>query len=201
VISNSLISVAPISVSAFFVAKLPLSCLATGKEETTLFDNTSVEEQRMEGQELDLSPLYQVLEDYKTQHGAVIPVLQKAQAIYGWLPKEVLEAIAKGMNVPLSQIYGVVTFYSQFYLQRRGKHIIRECDGTACHVRGAARIIQTVEDYLGIKAGETTPDYQYTYEVVYCLGSCGLAPVAMIDDQVVGHLVPEKMIQILKDLD
>ena len=155
----------------------------------------------MEEHELDLSPLTDVLKEYKTQHGAVIPVLQKAQEIYGWLPEPVLKAIASGMGVPLSQIYGVVTFYSQFYLTRRGKHIIRQCDGTACHVRGAAKIVQAVEDYLGIKAGETTEDYQYTFEVVYCLGSCGLAPVAMVDDQVVGHLVPEKMIQILKDLD
>jgi NADH:ubiquinone oxidoreductase subunit E len=155
----------------------------------------------MEEQDLDLSPLYDVLDDYKTQKGAVIPVLQKAQAIYGWLPKPVLEVIAKRMNVPLSQVYGVVTFYSQFYLQRRGRHIIRQCDGTACHVRGAARIVQTMEDYLGIKAGETTEDYKYTYEVVYCLGSCGLAPVAMVDDRVVGHLVPEKMVQIIQELD
>jgi NADH-quinone oxidoreductase subunit E len=162
---------------------------------------TALEEQRMEEQVLDLSPLEEVLAQYKDQHGAVIPVLQKAQAIYGWLPKEVLRAVSKGMDVPLSQIYGVVTFYSQFYLQRRGRHIIRQCDGTACHVRGAARIVQTVEDYLGIKAGETTEDFQYTYEVVYCLGSCGLAPVAMIDDQVVGHLVPERMIELLRELD
>jgi NADH-quinone oxidoreductase subunit E len=155
----------------------------------------------MEEQELDLSPLEEVLAEYKEQHGAVIPVLQKAQAIYGWLPREVLQAVSKGMNVPLSQVYGVVTFYSQFYLQRRGRHIVRQCDGTACHVRGAARIVQAVEDYLGIKAGETTEDYKFTYEVVYCLGSCGLAPVAMIDDQVVGHLVPERMIDLLKELD
>jgi NADH-quinone oxidoreductase subunit E len=155
----------------------------------------------MEEQELDLSPLHELLAQYKEQHGAVIPVLQKAQAIYGWLPREVLRAISKGMNVPLSQVYGVVTFYSQFYLQRRGRHIIRQCDGTACHVRGAARIVQTVEDYLGIKAGETTEDYKYTYEVVYCLGSCGLSPVAMIDDRVVGHLVPERMVDLLKELD
>jgi NADH-quinone oxidoreductase subunit E len=155
----------------------------------------------MEEQELDLSPLHELLAQYKEQHGAVIPVLQKAQAIYGWLPKEVLQAISKGMNVPLSQVYGVVTFYSQFYLQRRGRHIIRQCDGTACHVRGAARIVQTVEDYLGIKAGETTEDYKYTYEVVYCLGSCGLSPVAMIDDRVVGHLVPERMVDLVKELD
>lgn len=152
-------------------------------------------------QELDLAPLYQILEEYADQKGAVIPVLQKAQGIYGWLPKEVLQAIAQGMGVPLSQVYGVVTFYSQFYLERRGKHIIRQCDGTACHVRGAAKIVETVENHLGIKAGETTPDYQYTFEVVYCLGSCGLAPVAMIDDQVVGHLVPAKMIEIIDSLD
>jgi NADH-quinone oxidoreductase subunit E len=151
--------------------------------------------------ELDLAPLYQVLDEYKTQRGAVIPVLQKAQEIYGWLPEQVLRVIAKGMNVPLSQIYGVVTFYSQFYLQRRGRHIIRQCDGTACHVRGAARIVDIVENHLGIQAGETTPDYKYTFEVVYCLGSCGLAPVAMIDDQVVGHLVPEKLVSILDGLD
>jgi len=155
----------------------------------------------MEEQELDLSPLHELLAQYKEQRGAVIPVLQKAQAIYGWLPREVLRAISKGMNVPLSQVYGVVTFYSQFYLQRRGRHIIRQCDGTACHVRGAARIVQTVEDYLGIKAGETTEDYKYTYEVVYCLGSCGLSPVAMIDDRVVGHLVSERMVDLLKELD
>jgi len=155
----------------------------------------------MEEQELDLSPLHELLAQYKEQHGAVIPVLQKAQAIYGWLPKEVLQAISKGMNVPLSQVYGVVTFYSQFYLHRRGRHIVRQCDGTACHVRGAAKIVQAVESYLGIKAGETTDDYKYTYEVVYCLGSCGLAPVSMIDDRVVGHLVPERMIDLLKELD
>ena len=151
--------------------------------------------------DLELEPLYEMLQEYKEQRGAIIPALQKAQELYGWLPAPVLEVISKEMNVPLSQVYGVVTFYSQFYLTRRGRHIIRQCDGTACHVRGAAKIIQAVEDYLGIKAGETTEDYQYTFEVVYCLGSCGLAPVAMIDDHVVGHLVPEKMIQLLKDLD
>ena len=155
----------------------------------------------MEEQELDLIPLYEALEDYKTQKGAVIPALQKAQEIYGWLPPEVLRLVANRMNVSLSQIYGVATFYSQFYLQRRGRHIVRQCDGTACHVRGAARIIEGVEKHLGIQAGDTTPDYKYTYEVVYCLGSCGLSPVAMIDDRVVGHLVPEKMIELIDELE
>jgi NADH:ubiquinone oxidoreductase subunit E len=155
----------------------------------------------MEEQELDLTPLNEVLEQFKSQHGAVIPVLQKAQGIYGWLPRPVLETISRKMNVPLSQVYGVVTFYSQFYLKRRGRHIIRQCDGTACHVRGAARIIDTMENYLGIKAGNTSPDYKYTYEVVYCLGSCGLSPVAMVDDRVVGHLVPEEMVKIVSVLE
>jgi NADH-quinone oxidoreductase subunit E len=154
----------------------------------------------MEQETLDLAPLYEVLEQYKTERGAVIPVLQKAQEIYGWLPKEVLEVIAREMRVPISRIYGVVTFYAQFYLSRRGRHICRQCDGTACHVRGAARIVDTAQAHLGIKAGETTPDYRLTYEVVYCLGSCGLAPVAMIDDQVIGHLVPEKVVDILDAL-
>jgi NADH-quinone oxidoreductase subunit E len=155
----------------------------------------------MEEETLDLTPLYGVLEQYKTQRGAVIPVLQQAQEIYGWLPRHVLEVIAKEMRVPLSRIYGVVTFYAQFYLTRRGRHIVRQCDGTACHVRGASRIIDTAQGHLGIKAGETTPDYRATYEVVYCLGSCGLAPVAMIDDKVVGHLVPETVVGILDSLE
>jgi len=155
----------------------------------------------MDEETLDLAPVREVLEQYRSQKGAVIPVLQKVQEIYGWLPKEVLEAVAEGMNVPLSRIYGVATFYSEFYLSRRGRHIFRQCDGTACHVRGAGRIVDVVEKHLGIKAGETTPDYRVTFEVVYCLGSCGLAPVAMVDDQVVGHLVPETAVAILDSLE
>lgn len=155
----------------------------------------------MEEEALDLTPLDEILDEYQTERGAVIPVLQRAQAIYGYLPRQVLETIAHKMRVPVSHVYGVVTFYSQFYLAKRGRHIIRQCDGTACHVRGAARIIEAVEKELGIKAGETTQDYRATYEVVYCLGSCGLSPTAMVDDEVVGHLVPERMIEIVRDLD
>jgi NADH-quinone oxidoreductase subunit E len=154
----------------------------------------------MEEEALDLRPLYKVLERYKSQRGAVIPVLQKAQELYGWLPKEVLESISREMKVPLSQIYGVVTFYAQFYLTRRGRHIVRQCDGTACHVKGSGRIVDAVENHLGIKAGETTPDFRVTFEVVYCLGSCGLAPVATVDDKVIGHLTPEAMIKLVDKL-
>jgi NADH-quinone oxidoreductase subunit E len=150
---------------------------------------------------LDLAPLDEVLEAYRDQKGALIPVLQKAQELFGYLPREVLVHIAEGMGASLSQVYGVVTFYSQFYLTRRGRHIIQQCDGTACHVRGSARIIDAVEKELGIKAGETTPDYRVTFEVVYCLGSCGLAPVAVIDGRVVGKLVPEQMVELVRELE
>jgi NADH-quinone oxidoreductase subunit E len=146
----------------------------------------------------DLDALEPVFEEFAGQKGTVIPVLQQAQAIYGYLPAEVLKRISARMGVSLSQVYGVTTFYAQFYLTRRGRNIVRQCDGTACHVRGAAKIIQTVEKDLGIKAGETTPDYRVTYEVVYCLGSCGLAPTAMVNDEVAGKLVPEQMLEIVR---
>lgn len=149
---------------------------------------------------LDMSPLDEVIEQYRSEPGAVIPVLQKAQHIYGYLPQEVLKHISRGLRVPLSQIYGVATFYAQFYLQRRGRNTVRICDGTACHVRGAGKIITTLEKELGISAGETTPDYRVTLEVVYCLGSCGLSPVAVINDQVVGRLVPEKAVELIREL-
>ena len=97
---------------------------------------------------LDMAPLDEILDEFKDQKGAVIPILQRAQEIYGYFPKEVLQYISKKTGVPQSQIFGVATFYAQFYLKRRGRHIVRQCDGTACHVRGAARIISTIEDEL-----------------------------------------------------
>lgn len=148
---------------------------------------------------IELEPLNKLIDEFNGRTGTLIPMLQKAQDIYGYLPPEVLNRISEKTGIPLSQIYGVATFYSQFYLTRRGKHIIRQCDGTACHVRGAGKIVDTIENELGIQAGETSPDYKYTFEVVYCLGACGLAPVAVVDNKVVGRLVPEKMAQILKE--
>lgn len=154
-----------------------------------------------EPETLDLTQLKEILQAYRGQKGAVIPILQNAQKIYGYLPADVLLGIAKRMRVPISRIYGVATFYSQFYLTRRGRHVIRQCDGTACHVRGSAKIIEKMEKVLGIKAGETTADYKVTYEVVYCLGSCGLAPVATVDETAVGKLSPERMASIGQNLD
>lgn len=161
-----------------------------------MVDNTQV----VTEEALDMAPLDEILDEFRSDRGAIIPVLQRAQGIYGYLPPEVLKYIAKNLNVPLSQIYGVTTFYAQFYLTRRGRNTIRCCDGTACHVRGAEKILSALEKELGIKAGETTPDYRVTFEVVYCLGSCGLSPVAVINDQVVGRLVPEKAVQLVRAL-
>lgn len=158
------------------------------------------ETQVMDEEALDMSPLDEVIEQYRSEQGAVIPVLQTAQHIYGYLPPQVLKYISRGLGVPLSRIYGVATFYAQFYLQRRGRHTVRVCDGTACHVRGAPKIITALERELGVSAGETTPDYRVTLEVVYCLGSCGLSPVAVINDQVVGRLVPEKAVELVREL-
>ncbi|MBC7234853.1 MAG: NADH-quinone oxidoreductase subunit NuoE [Chloroflexi bacterium] len=150
---------------------------------------------------MDLAPLDEALDAYEGDPGAVIPALQKAQALYGYLPAEVLRRISQRLGVPLSEVYGVATFYAQFYLTRRGRHTVRCCDGTACHVRGAPKIISALERELGIQAGETTPDYRVTLEIVYCLGSCGLSPVAVIDDHVVGRLVPEKAVALIRELE
>jgi NADH-quinone oxidoreductase subunit E len=154
-----------------------------------------------EEERLDFAPLDEALDEYEGNPGAAIPALQKAQEIYGYLPAEVLQHIGRRLNIPPSEIYGVATFYSQFYLTRRGRHTVRVCDGTACHVRGAPKIITALERDLDVVAGETTPDYRVTLEIVYCLGSCGLSPVAVIDEQVVGRLVPEKALEIVRGLE
>ncbi|NPV10011.1 MAG: NADH-quinone oxidoreductase subunit NuoE [Anaerolineae bacterium] len=150
---------------------------------------------------VDLAPLEGVFARHGEETGALIPVLQGAQEAYGYLPREVLEAVAARLGLPLSRVYGVVTFYSQFYLSPRGRHVIRCCDGTACHVRGTPKIVQALENLLGIGAGETTDDHQFTLEVVYCLGSCALAPVAVVDGRVMGGMTPEKMVQVVRELD
>jgi NADH:ubiquinone oxidoreductase subunit E len=141
---------------------------------------------------VDLGKLEEILGRYGGERGTLIPVLQAAQDAYGFLPRPVLEEISKRLGVPLSRVYGVVTFYSQFYLERRGRNIIRCCDGTACHVRGTPNIVRSLEDKLGVSAGQTTEDYSFTLEVVYCLGSCALAPVVVVNGRIHGQMTPEK---------
>lgn len=148
--------------------------------------------------EFDLTPLMNLLAEYKAEpKGALIPVLQKAQEIYGYLPKPVLECIARELNIPIAEVFGVVTFYAQFHLNPRGKNIIRVCQGTACHVRGASAILSAISEKLGVKAGETTPDLTFTLETVACLGACGLAPVMMVNDETHGRLTPGAVSEIL----
>lgn len=139
-----------------------------------------------------------ILDKYKGYDGALIPVLQQAQHAHGYLSKEVLEYISKHMNIPMSQIYGVATFYSQFHLNPRGENIIKVCQGTACHVRGGKQILEKIESLLGVKAGETTKDLKFTLETVACIGACGLAPVIMINEDTHGRLTPDAMADIIK---
>ena len=134
--------------------------------------------------------LKEVIAQHKGQTDAMMPVLQKAQEIYGYLPIEVQTMVAEGLGVSLEQVYGVSTFYSWFTLEPKGEHLIRVCLGTACYVKGSADILAELERQLGIKAGHTTPDGKFTLEATRCLGCCGLAPVMTIDDDVFGRLVP-----------
>ncbi len=149
---------------------------------------------------VDLSRLSRVLEHFKGQPGALIPILQRTQDIYGYLPREALAFIAQATRIPLSRIHGVATFYAQFHLTRRGRHLVRVCDGTACHVRGSGKNLEMLEDALGIAPGETSPDYKLTLEVVYCLGSCGISPVALVNEQVLGRLNAETLIKRVQTL-
>lgn len=152
-------------------------------------------------QELDLSPLEEVLNEFSTERGAIIPILQRTQAIYGYLPQAALRRISERTGAPLSQLYGVATFYAQFALKPRGRHQVDLCDGTACHVRGMPQIVTALENDLKVKAGDTTDDGRVTLHVVFCLGSCALAPVAVIDGQIVGRLSPQKAVQLVRKLD
>ena len=147
---------------------------------------------------LDLSQVEPLLKKYRGQDGALIPLLQEAQAIYGYLPEEVLKAISKALKIPLSRIYGVVTFYSQFYLTRRGRHTVRVCRGTACHVRGGKNILKATQQFLGIGENETTADFKFTFETVACLGACALSPVLLVDKNYYGKLSPAKVEKVLK---
>jgi NADH-quinone oxidoreductase subunit E len=147
---------------------------------------------------LDLSKIDEILKKYRGQDGALIPLLQEAQGIYGYLTEEVLTAISRGLKIPLSRIYGVVTFYAQFYLTPRGRHTVRVCRGTACHVRGGMNIRKTVKQFLGVEENETTPDFKFTFETVACLGACALSPVLLVDKTYYGKLTPAKVGKVLK---
>ena len=156
----------------------------------------------LKNDEIALEEKYQELRDYihenKEKKGYLIPVLYKAQSLFGYLPAEVQNFVAEEMNVSPSEVFGVITFYSYFKTQPVGRHTITICMGTACYVRGAKKILEALEDKLGIKMGETTEDLRFTLGEQRCFGSCGMAPVIMIDQDVHGRLTASKLDAILE---
>lgn len=144
-----------------------------------------------------IAKLDAIIEKYKGKPGGLIPVLEEAQMALDYLPMAVQKRISVGLNIPLAQIYGVVTFYSFFTMKPRGKHTVRVCLGTACYVRGGKTIAENMVKEFGIAEGETTADRMFTYETVRCLGACGLGPVMVVDDNVHGKVKPAKVKEVL----
>ncbi len=138
-----------------------------------------------------------IIAKHRGKPGSLIPVLEEAQMALEYIPITVQKRIAAGLNLPLAQVYGVVTFYSFFTMTPRGKHTVRVCLGTACYVRGGKTIAESLEKEFNVKEGETTPDRMYTYETVRCLGACGLGPVIVIDENVHGKVKPAKLKEIV----
>lgn len=151
------------------------------------FTGTAEQEQRLQ----------KVIEEHKGQKGALMPVLQGAQEIYGYLPIEVQKMISLGLDIPLEEIYGVATFYSQFTLNPKGQYKISVCLGTACYVKGSGDILERFKTKLGIEPGQTTPDRKFTLEATRCIGCCGLAPVLTVNDEVYGKVTPDDVDKIL----
>jgi len=150
--------------------------------------------------EADLSLLDDLISHYKGKKGNVIPLLQGAQTIFGYIPRPAFEKISAETGIPLSDLYGVATFYAQFRLNPVGKHIIKVCHGTACHVQNAKEITEALEEALRIRDGETTDDRLFTLESVACLGCCSLAPVMMIGDQTYGKLTGNEAVKVIKNI-
>lgn len=144
-----------------------------------------------------VSKLNSIIEKFKGKPGGLIPVLEEAQVALEYIPISMQKRIASGLNLPLSRVYGVVTFYSFFTMTPRGKHTVRVCLGTACYVRGGKAIAETLQKALGINDGETTPDRMFTLETVRCLGACGLGPVVVVDEDIHGRLKSGKVKEVL----
>jgi NADH:ubiquinone oxidoreductase subunit E len=144
-----------------------------------------------------VAKLDSIIDKHKGKAGGLIPVLEEAQVCLEYLPMSVQKRIAAGLNLPLSRVYGVVTFYSFFTMTPRGKHTVRVCLGTACYVRGGKALAEALQKQFGIKEGETTADRLFTLESVRCLGACGLGPVVVVDEDVHGRVKPAKIKEVL----
>lgn len=150
-------------------------------------------------EEIDFTEVDYVLDKYKNVNGALIPILQHVQHKYGYLQEPVIFYIAECLNISPSEIIGVATFYAQFHLKPRGKHILKVCCGTACHVKNAKSLSAKIIDIFKIQRDETTEDRMFTFEEVSCLGACGIAPVVVVDEEVHGTLSPDKLGEILEE--
>jgi len=148
--------------------------------------------------EADLEELEPILESFKGKQWALIPLLQKVQEKYGYIPPKAMDPIARALGLFPTQVQGVVSFYSQFYTAPRGRNIIRVCRGTACHVRGSGTILKIIKQNLGIEEDQTTPDFNFTLETVACLGACFLAPTMMVNREYYGKLAPPRVMNVLK---
>lgn len=157
------------------------------KKQTVPFSGTKEQEEALK----------KAISELKDTPGALMPIMQKAQEIYGYLPIEVQTMISDEMEIPLEKVYGVATFYSQFALQPKGKYKISVCLGTACYVKGSGDIFKKLEEILGITSGECTPDGKFSLDACRCVGACGLAPVMTVNDEVFGKLVPDDVDSIL----
>jgi NADH:ubiquinone oxidoreductase subunit E len=148
--------------------------------------------------EADLARIHEMVVEYSQQKWALIPLVQKIQNEFGFIPPQSIPIIAKNLRLFASEVQGVISFYTQLYTEPRGRRVVRVCRGTACHVRGGKTILKLVKRHLGIEEGETSPDLEYTLETVACIGVCALAPNMVISDRVFGHMNPKKVGQLFK---
>jgi NADH:ubiquinone oxidoreductase subunit E len=149
--------------------------------------------------EVNLEQLKNIIAEYSQQRWPLIPLLQRIQNEFGYIPPQSIPILARALRLFPSQVQGVISFYEQLYTRPRGKNIVRVCRGTACHVRGGKTILKLVKRNLGIEEGETTPDMEYTLDTVACIGVCALAPNVVIGDRVFGHMNPKKIEHLIKN--
>ena len=159
------------------------------KKPMTAVSFTETEEQK--------ARLEAIIEAHKDEKGALMPILQEAQEVYGYLPKEVQKRIALGLDIPVSEVFGVATFYSQFLLNPKGQHPVSVCLGTACYVKGSGLLMEKLEELLGVSNGSITEDLKFSLDATRCIGACGLAPVITIVEDVYGRLEPYQIEGIL----
>jgi len=151
--------------------------------------------------EINLAQLKKIIDEYSKQKWPLIPLVQKIQNEFGYIPPQAIPILAQALKLFPSQVQGVISFYEQLYTRPRGKNIVRVCRGTACHVRGGKTILKLVKQNLGIEEGETTTDMEYTLETVACIGVCALAPNLVIGDRVYGNMNPKKVEHLMKNRD